>query len=387
MTYDSPISGCKRGMVSVIIGLLLGLCAGLGVITAWSTLRVAAVGIAPGPSLSPTPVRFPTITLAPVRSGLAAPAGSSSRVMQTPTPFTMPSAPADYAGAASALAAAATPRVVPTAMPPPTRTPRPIVSHFLFGRPLADDAPAPAPDAVYLYGTTELGQYEVHHGVDFDRNPIGVPVFAVGDGTIVSAGDDREPLCGDKGQTVCGRFLNFYGLVAVIHLDQTFRGQSLYALYGHMSRINVQLGQRVKRGDLVGAVGMSGIAIGPHIQFEIRSGANDYASTRNPMLWIAPLQGRGMLAGRYTDHTGNPVVGAIVDVYRAEEPAKFYRETETYGRDDQPAVNSDDEFGENWAINDLPADDYIVRVPGKPFSRQVAVVATGLTFIDFAAGE
>ncbi len=127
---------------------------------------------------------------------------------------------------------------------------------------------------------------------------------------------------------------------------------------------------------------MTGIAIGPHIQFEIRVGANDYASTRNPMLWIAPLPGRGVIAGRYADASGNLIRGAVVDLYRAEEPAKFYRETETYGRDDQPDVNSDDELGENFAMSDLPAGDYIVRVLGKPFAVRLTVEAGKLTFVE-----
>jgi murein DD-endopeptidase MepM/ murein hydrolase activator NlpD len=263
-----------------------------------------------------------------------------------------------------------------------------VIEHFLFGRPLALDAPAPAPNSVYLYGTTELGQYVVHHGVDFDRNPIGVPVFAVGDGTIVTAGDDRQPLCGAYRKQVCGRFLNFYGLVTVIQLDQSYHGQTLYALYGHMDRIDVQVGQRVKRGDSIGTVGMTGIAIGPHIYFEIRVVANEYASTRNPMLWIAPLPGRGVLAGRYTDHQGDLgqdgklIRGAVVDIYRAQEPDKFYRETETYSADAQPDVNSDDELGENFVMSDLPAGDYIVRVPGKPFMARVTVPEGGLGGVD-----
>ena len=276
---------------------------------------------------------------------------------------------------------------MPTGTPQPTRTPRPVIEHFLFGRPLALDAPAPAPNSVYLYGTTELGQYEVHHGVDFDRNPIGTPVFAIGDGTIVTAGDDRQPLCGEKGQTICGRFRNFYGLVAVVRLDQTYRGQTLFALYGHMDRIDVQIGQRVQRGDPIGTVGMTGIALGPHIQFEIRVGTNDYASTRNPMLWIAPLPGRGVLAGRYTDQDGKLIRDAIIDIYRAEEPATFYRETETYGRDEQSDVNSDDELVENFVMSDLPTGDYIVRVPGKPFAARVAVPQGGLGRVDLGDGE
>ncbi|MBI4788911.1 MAG: M23 family metallopeptidase [Chloroflexi bacterium] len=337
---------------AVVIGLALGVCLGLGIVTTWSTLRVAAFVLAPTPTSTPTPTPLPTQTLSPTPT-------LTPTATRTPTPTLTP-------------------------RPKATTTPRAITPHFLFGRPLALDAPAPEPAWVYLYGTTELGQYEVHHGVDFDRNPIGVPVFAVGDGVIVSAGDDRQPLCGAQGQTICGRSLNFYGLVVVIRLEQGYRNQTLYALYGHMSRIDVQPGQRVKRGDRIGAVGMTGIAIGPHIQFEMRSGANNYASTRNPMLWIAPLPGRGVLAGRYTDSAGKPIEGAIVDIYRAEEPSKFYRETETYRREDRAGVNADDEFGENWTMSDLPAGEYIVRVPGKQFAQRVSVPAGGLAFVEMA---
>lgn len=359
--------------VAILVGIALGTFLGLGMIVALEAPRVAALVVAPTATITaswtplPSPTPSPTASLTPSAAATETPAPSAT-FMATPTP-------------------AGSPRAKATTLPLATGTPRPISAHFLFGRPLAADAPAPAPDWVYLYGTTELGQYEVHHGVDFDQNPIGVPVYAVGDGTIVSAGDDRQPLCGDAGQSICGRFLNFYGLVAVIRLNQTYQGRTLFALYGHMSRIDVQLGQQVKRGDPIGAVGTTGIAIGPHIQFEIRSGTNSYASTRNPMLWIEPLSGRGMLAGRYVDTAGKPVNGAIVDVYRAEEPDKFFRETETYGRDDQPDVHSDDEYGENWTLNDLPAGDYIVRIVGKRSSIRVTVPEGGLAFAELRMAQ
>lgn len=360
----------KNVLGAVVIGLLIGICVGLGIVGTLATRRVAALVIIPFPTSTETPTLLSTSI-------------SSSIPSSTLTPIATATLP-------PRSTATSTPRPKPTPTPQPTRpssisgqaTPRPVIEHFLFGRPLTPDAPAPAPNSVYLYGTTELGQYEVHHGVDFDRNPIGVPVFAVGDGTIVTAGDDRQPLCGKQWQTVCGRFPNFYGLVAVIQLEQSYRGQTLFALYGHTDRIDVQVGQRVKRGDPIGAVGMTGIAIGPHIQFEIRVGANDYASTRNPMLWIAPLPGRGVLAGRYTDPEGNLMRGVVIDIYRAQEPDKFYRETETYSADEQPDVNSDDELGENFVMSDLPAGDYIVRVPGKPFTVRVTVSVGKLAWVE-----
>ena len=48
----------------------------------------------------------------------------------------------------------------------------------------------------------------------------------------------------------------------------------VYLLYGHLSQVSVATGQRVAPGDLVGAVGMTGIAIGPHLHVEMRLGAN-----------------------------------------------------------------------------------------------------------------
>ena len=251
-----------------------------------------------------------------------------------------------------------------------------------------------------MYGTTERTEYEVHHGVDFP-NPLGTNVLAVGDGTIVTAGDDREPLCGENVQSVCGRYLKFYGLLVVIRLEETYRGQTLYALNGHLERIDVEIGQSVKRGDPIGTVGMTGIAIGPHTQFEIRVGANDYADTRNPMLWIRPLPGRGTLAGRYTDQNGNFIRAAVIDIYRADAPDVLYRETETYSRDSrpfapydtegsthkakgQPDVNSDDELGENFLMNDLLPGEYVVRVAGKPFAAHVRVSEGRLAFVQIS---
>ncbi len=321
------------------------------------SLQVAGAIIAGTPTASPTSTSEPAPTSSP-----------TPRRTGTPQPTR------------TSVAAATLVPTRPSTSPGQAKLRR-VVEHFLFGRPLVDNAPGAEPDWHYLYGTTELTEYEVHHGVDFP-NPFGTSVLAVGDGTIVSAADDRDPLCGENGAAVCGRFLKFYGLVVVMQLDETYRGQTLYALYGHLDRIDVQIGQVVKRGDLIGKVGMTGIAIGPHTQFEIRLGVNDYASTRNPMLWIRPLPGRGVLAGRYTDQKDNFIHAAIIDIYRADAPNVLYRETETYSRDNQPDVNSDDDLGENFLLNDLPAGEYVVRVAGKPYATHVRVSEGRLAFVE-----
>ena len=89
-----------------------------------------------------------------------------------------------------------------------------------------------------------------HLGVDFAA-PTGTPVRAAADGVVVSAG-----------------WSGGYGkVVRVRHM------RGLETLYGHLSRIDVRRGQRVEQGERIGAVGMTGLATGPHLDYRtIRAG-------------------------------------------------------------------------------------------------------------------
>ncbi len=252
-------------------------------------------------------------------------------------------------------------------------------------RPVAPTADKFTPDLSYLYGTTEKGELDVHHGEEF-VNPSGTALFAVADGTVVTAGNDSKPICGDDGKTMCGAYIDktqggYYGNLVVIQLARAYRGQPVFALYGHMSKITVNVGDQVNKGDPIGEVGMSGIALGPHVHFEIRYGVNDFAHTRNPVLWMTPLDGRGAIAGSYKGNNGTYIRGALVDVYRGD--GTFLLETETYGHDQYPDVNPDDDLGENFAIPDLTAGDYVVRINGQPLQQRVSVANGGMVFVDF----
>lgn len=92
-----------------------------------------------------------------------------------------------------------------------------------------------------------LREYRPHLGVDY-RAPAGAPVVAVAGGVVVQAG-------------------RFGGSGRMVHLrhDNGFESE-----YLHLSRIAVRVGQRVRQGELVGRVGMSGLATGPHLDFRIR---------------------------------------------------------------------------------------------------------------------
>ena len=90
-----------------------------------------------------------------------------------------------------------------------------------------------------------------HNGTDLAAT-YGTPVRAIGHGTVTMAG-----------------FESGYGnLVAVRHAN----GYTSY--YGHLSKILVRAGQRVSQSDLVGLVGATGLATGPHLHYGImRNGA------------------------------------------------------------------------------------------------------------------
>lgn len=91
------------------------------------------------------------------------------------------------------------------------------------------------------------GEGAFHSGIDIDA-PYGTPVRAAGDGDVsgasMGAGYGRE-----------------------VVLDH---GHGLSTLYGHLSAIAVLPGQHVTRGEIIGYVGQTGRATGPHLHYEVR---------------------------------------------------------------------------------------------------------------------
>jgi murein DD-endopeptidase MepM/ murein hydrolase activator NlpD len=90
------------------------------------------------------------------------------------------------------------------------------------------------------------GEREFHHGVDIVA-PSGTDVRAPADGLIVSTG--RSP---GYGKTI-----------------DVSHGHGYVTRYGHLSRIDVLPGDRVRRGDLLGGVGSTGRSTGPHLHYEV----------------------------------------------------------------------------------------------------------------------
>ena len=88
-----------------------------------------------------------------------------------------------------------------------------------------------------------------HRGVDYAART-GTPIMAAGDGKVISAGTQGG-----------------YGKTVVLQ-----HGGNVTTLYAHMSRIGsaAKVGRRVKQGDIIGYVGATGLASGPHLHYEYR---------------------------------------------------------------------------------------------------------------------
>ncbi|MBS0477658.1 MAG: M23 family metallopeptidase [Proteobacteria bacterium] len=92
-----------------------------------------------------------------------------------------------------------------------------------------------------------LGVTRGHSGVDLPA-PYGSPIRATSDGVVDSAG-----------------WRGGYGLAVEVN-----HGKGVESRYAHMSRMAVYPGQAVKRGEVIGYVGSTGLSTGPHLHYEIR---------------------------------------------------------------------------------------------------------------------
>ena len=92
-----------------------------------------------------------------------------------------------------------------------------------------------------------LGYRRLHSGTDFGAAS-GTPIVAASGGVVVTAG-----------------WLGGYGNAVVIS-----HGGGIATLYGHQSRLAVGPGAHVRRGQVIGYVGSTGMSTGPHLHFEVR---------------------------------------------------------------------------------------------------------------------
>ncbi|WP_373635392.1 DUF5930 domain-containing protein [Yoonia sp. SS1-5] len=125
----------------------------------------------------------------------------------------------------------------------------------------AEKAPFALPVKSNFRFTSGFGQRwgRLHAGADF-AGPIGTPIYATADGVVTNAS-----------------WSSGYG--RLIKIRHEFGIETRYA---HLNAMDVKVGQRVSRGDRIGAMGNSGRSTGPHLHYEVRVGGEPV----NPMIYI-----------------------------------------------------------------------------------------------------
>ncbi len=140
---------------------------------------------------------------------------------------------------------------------------------------------------------------ELHRGTDL-KAKMKTPVYATADGVVEFAGSHNT-----KG----------YGRLIILDHAYGFR-----TLFGHLSRIAVRNGQVVKKGDLIGYTGNSGISNGPHLHYEVRF----IQRSLNPYWFIKwNMKNYDTIFAKIKNVSWKPILRAIADgTGRGEKPAR-----------------------------------------------------------------
>uniref|UniRef100_A0A7C2ZLE8 M23 family metallopeptidase n=1 Tax=Hydrogenobacter sp. TaxID=2152829 RepID=A0A7C2ZLE8_9AQUI len=110
------------------------------------------------------------------------------------------------------------------------------------------------------YGWRVMGRRrEFHTGIDIST-PYGTPVVASADGRVIYAG-----------------WIRGYGKTVIV-----YHGYGFATLYAHLSDIKVNYSDRVVKGQIIGNVGTTGRAFGPHLHYEVLK----YGIRQNPIAYL-----------------------------------------------------------------------------------------------------
>ena len=111
-------------------------------------------------------------------------------------------------------------------------------------------SPVKNPTVISGFGMRYHPVYKIlrmHTGIDIIGKK-GTPIYATADGVVVT---NPEGYSG-------------YGITVVIN-----HGRGYQTLYAHLSKTNVKIGQKVKRGEVIGFMGSTGLSVGVHLHYEV----------------------------------------------------------------------------------------------------------------------
>lgn len=336
-------------------------------VSACSTLAPATPTLTPIVAAAAT--RTPTATITPSATASLAPAELAWPTYEAatlaPFPLTDEQLQSNAAPAESLVAMA----------PPLALSP---IEHFYFQRPVSNaDLGRLIPSQRYGVLQEAGDVHDAHLGLDIGLDE-RTPVLAAAGGKVVWAS-----------YGLMYNSVNYiddpYGISVVIRHDFGADGERLYTVYAHLSEAQVEVGERVERGQVIALSGNTGLSTGPHLHFEVRLGGNTLYFTRNPELWIAPPEGSGVLIGRVATTRDALLMNKLVEV-RNLDSGRLYS---MYSYATEFKLLPDDRFDENFALSDLPAGRYEVAIPYLGVWRRVEVeIRSGaVTFFHFTGTD
>ncbi len=244
--------------------------------------------------------------------------------------------------------------------------------HFYFSYPISiSEAGRRIPSS--RYGNDQKAENGAGHtGLDIGLD-IGTSILAAAEGKVIFSGYGLL--------TDYDNLEDPYGLAIVIRHDFGHEGQPLYSTYSHLSVSQVELGQRVERGEQIGRSGDTGFSSGPHLHFEVRLGENTLYHSRNPELWISPPDGEGVLVGQLFTTYGARLI---------EQPLKITnlasgRIRWVYSYATRINIVPDDYFDENFVLGELPAGRYEIAAPyySGTLRTEIVIIAGAISYFSF----
>jgi murein DD-endopeptidase MepM/ murein hydrolase activator NlpD len=120
---------------------------------------------------------------------------------------------------------------------------------------------------------------KINNEFGFRRNPFGGRTYEFHPGMDIDGERGEQVLAPAAGTIIKASWQGGYG--NMVEIDH---GNGLTSRYGHLSKIEVEVGDQITRGQLLGLIGSTGRSTGPHLHYEIR--LNDHPI--NPRHFLPP---------------------------------------------------------------------------------------------------
>jgi len=239
----------------------------------------------------------------------------------------------------------------------------------------------PVPDNIqtngsYLFGEPNFQNPSLaHHGIDisiaYDT------VRSASDGIVYAVGYNPNDPVGGYEPGGAGNY---------IIIKSMWNIKVIYLNYFHLTKPLKSNGDSIFVNMPIAISGNTGNSTGPHLHFEIREGTQSPSglrTRRNPELWVA-INGMGAIYGRIPNAANSSRVDIAPDP-KPRPPYTTFGYALTYNFND-PAIQSDDNYGENYAIGDVKPGTYVITALNGTYRRTVTVNAGEVVNTDAVVG-